>query len=216
MPGPAGCPPRAAPAASVAEQISLRNSVSGDEAFLRILHADSHPELATLDLAPEGITHLLDLQITAQQSQYLAAYPAARDQLVCVAEHPVGRCWTHQSDAELRLLDLAILTRHRRHGIARGVLHTLCHRAETKGVPVRLHVWHANAPAQRLYARMGFRSQAQAAGYLAMEWLPGTAAPEATAAPETTRRRSSTREPSTSSESQVVLNETTKQRGPHV
>lgn len=170
----ADSPSLVAPAGSVAEKVTLRGAVPGDEAFLRSLHADIHPELAALALPPEAAHRLLDLQITAQRAHYHATYPAAHDQIVCVGMHPVGRCWTHRSDTELRLLDLAIVSGSRRQGIGRNVLHALCHQAATIGVPLRLHVWHGNAPAQRLYTEIGFRRQGQAAGYLAMEWLPGS------------------------------------------
>lgn len=144
--------------------VTLRDAESVDGPFLRELFADSRPELQTLP------AELLDMQLNAQLAQYRATYPGARDQVIRSAGHRVGRCWTNQSEDELRLLDIAVFSAHRGQGIGRAVLSDLCAEAADADAPLRLTVWHANTAARRLYARLGFRDTTEANGYLSMEW----------------------------------------------
>ena len=147
-------------------QVTLRCAQEADQSFLWALYVDSHPEFA--HLPPEVAAGLVELQLRARRIGYLAAFPAATDQLIELAGVPVGRCWTHQSDTELRLLDLAVLSAHRRQGIARTVLTALQAHAADAGVALRLSVWRDNPAASRLYSRLGFVAHDQVNGYLSM------------------------------------------------
>lgn len=149
-------------------QSTLRWAQPADQWFLRALFVGTHPEFALL--APEVAAGLIDLQLRAQASAYRAHYPEAIDHIIELAGVPVGRCWTHQSDTELRLLDLAVLRSHRRQGIARRVLTDLQTSAAEGGMPMRLSVWRENAPAGRLYDELGFVQHGQHNGYLNMEF----------------------------------------------
>lgn len=147
--------------------VTLRIVEPADAHFLCTLFADSRPELRMLP------ADLVDLQLAAQLAQYRATYPKARDEVICSADQPVGRCWTNRSPDQLRLLDIAVLSSHRGQGIGRAVLADLCAQAAAAAVPLRLTVWHANTAAHRFYARLGFRETSEASGYLSMEWAAG-------------------------------------------
>lgn len=147
-------------------QVSLRCAQPADQSFLRALYVDTHPEFA--QLPPEVAAGLIELQLGAQRIGYLASFPAATDRLIELAGVPVGRCWTHQSDTELRLLDLAVLSSHRRHGIARSVLTGVRTHAADAGLTLRLSVWQANLAARRLYDQLGFVVRDEVNGYLSM------------------------------------------------
>jgi ribosomal protein S18 acetylase RimI-like enzyme len=145
---------------------TLRCAGSGDRSFLRSLYIDAHPEFG--QLPPDAAAGVIELQLEAQRGGYLTSFPAAVDQVIEVAGVPVGRCWTHQSDTELRLLDLVVLGRYRRHGIARSVLTGLQARAAQAGVVLRLSVWRDNLAARNLYDQLGFVVDDDVNGYLRM------------------------------------------------
>jgi ribosomal protein S18 acetylase RimI-like enzyme len=147
-------------------RVSLRRAQLDDESFLWALYVDAHPEFA--QLPPAVAPGVVELQFRAQRAGYLSTFPAATDQVIELTGTPVGRCWTHQSDTELRLLDLAVLSSHRRQGIARTVLTSLQTRAAAAGVTLRLAVWQENVAARALYDGMGFVVGNEASGYLSM------------------------------------------------
>lgn len=139
-----------------------------DAAFLRALFVAGRPELAALAETGGAGEQLIDLQLRAQHADYLHRHPQAQDSLVVVDGQRVGRCWTAESPAALHLLDVGVHPVFRRRGIARAVLADVCRRADEIEVPVRLHVWHDNEPARRLYAAAGFEVIAEIGGYLTM------------------------------------------------
>jgi ribosomal protein S18 acetylase RimI-like enzyme len=147
-------------------QVTLRCAQPSDQPFLRALYVDTHPEFA--QLPPAVADGLIELQLRAQRTGYLASFPASGDELIELAGTPVGRCWTDLSATELRLLDLAVLSGHRRQGIGRIVLDVLHARAVHAGVALWLSVWQDNLAARRLYDQQGFVVQDRVNGYLSM------------------------------------------------
>lgn len=147
--------------------VSLRGTVARDDTFLRGLWLDARPELQLLP------AELVDLQISAQRTQYLRNHPAAVDEIVELEGEPVGRCWTAGVDGELHLLDLAVRADRRRRGIGRAVLDVVIERAAAHGVAVRLTVWSANADARRLYRAAGFTEFGQVGGHVVLRLVPG-------------------------------------------
>jgi ribosomal protein S18 acetylase RimI-like enzyme len=147
-------------------QVTLRCAQPADQPFLRALYVDTHPEFSHLPAAIAA--DLIQLQLEAQRTGYLTSFPAATDQLIELAGVPVGRCWTHLSNTELRLLDLAVLSSHQRQGIGRTVLDGLQARAVQAGVALRLSVWQDNLAARKLYDQLGFVVQDEVNGYLSM------------------------------------------------
>ena len=159
-------------------QATLRRAQPADQPFLQALFLDSRPDFAQLPPAMAG--DLIRLQIAAQHTGYLTSFPAAVDHVIELgtdsAAVPVGRCWTHLSETELRLLDLAVCERMRGQGIGSSVLGELCTMAERAGVPLRLSVWQANEAAVRLYRRLGFLEDGTDGGHLRMLWTAPKAA----------------------------------------
>jgi ribosomal protein S18 acetylase RimI-like enzyme len=84
----------------------------------------------------------------------------------------VGRCWSSRSDDEIRILDIAVLTRFRRRGIASQVLRELGAQAVNVGLRLRLSVWHANDPAIAMYRNLGMNACGEHNGYHELEWSP--------------------------------------------
>ena len=154
--------------------LSLRPAVHEDEPFLHALYLDAHPEFTLLPAA--AADEVVTLQRRAQRAEYRAAYPTSVDHVVEYDGARVGHCWTSVGDAELRVLDLALLTAHRRRGIGRAILEQLLARAAASGTALRLSVWRDNVPARTLYARAGLAVEAEQNGYLLMAARPGEAA----------------------------------------
>jgi ribosomal protein S18 acetylase RimI-like enzyme len=129
------------------------------------------------------------MQFQSQLSQYRSSAPDAVDWILELGPpaedpggrpEPVGRCYLQQAPEGHRLLDLAIRSKWRRHGLGSMVLARLCADAERAGVPLRLSVWQANQDALRLYLRHGFVSDgaesgidgdvSETTGYLRLRW----------------------------------------------
>lgn len=155
----------------------LRPVEPQDRPFLEILFREVRaPEFAPLGL-PEPMLHqLLDLQFRSQISGYAAQFPDADDQLILIDEQPAGRLLVHRSPAEIKIVDLALLTSHQGVGAGTHLLRTLAEESASAGIPLRLTVRFDN-PARRLYERIGFRHTGGDGLNLNME-LPGhTAVP---------------------------------------
>lgn len=73
---------------------------------------------------------------------------------------PVGRLWLDAGESgRWRLLDLAVVAKRRRQGIATAVLGALIAAAEDSGAEIALTVERRNADALRLYLRLGFEDE---------------------------------------------------------
>jgi ribosomal protein S18 acetylase RimI-like enzyme len=147
-------------AAAVASTLSIRPAEGSDEALLLRIFAESHcAGFELMGLEPGALAGLIRMQYQARQAQY-RGYPGAAEYLICRSTGRdgvvVGSCWLAHTAEQLRVLDIAVLTEHRRHGIARAVLGELCAQAMAAGKPVGLSVWHQNAAARELYRALGF------------------------------------------------------------
>jgi len=161
--------------------LALRPSGSEDAALLRQIFLESHCagwELLPLDEA--AYQQLVEMQSAARQSQYRTAFPGTFEQIIEANGVPVGSCWISESADELRVVDLAVLTAHRRQGVATAVLRRLGAQAAAENKPVRLSVWQDNLAAQELYRSLGFRPvpagqerMVATAGYSELEWSVG-------------------------------------------
>lgn len=159
-----------------AASLELRAATPADEPFLRRLYADARgAELARLPLDEPARETLLRIQFDAQSRSYAAAHPHASNDVVLVDAAPAGRLWVDRSGSEIWLIDIALVSEHRRRGLGGRLLTALIDEARERGCAVRLHV-EAHNPARRLYERLGFRVVAEDQVYLAMACAPGPAA----------------------------------------
>ena len=134
----------------------LRPVTREDDAFLFTLYASTRArELAAWGWSPAQQDVFLRMQYQAQSRHYAARYPAEGHTLIEVDGQPVGRQWLARTEAEVWLVDLALLPSHRGQGLGTRLLGAIQEEAARARVPVRLHVTRDN-PALRLYARHGF------------------------------------------------------------
>src|SRR6185369_374460 len=105
---------------------------------------------------PEAIrAPLLEMQYQARMRGIRENYPQAVEEVLRRNGAPVGWIVIARCDAEIRLVDIAVLAQHRGTGLASTRLRELIAEAAREGKPLRLSVAAGNR-AIELYRRLGF------------------------------------------------------------
>jgi ribosomal protein S18 acetylase RimI-like enzyme len=160
---------------TTAEGPALRPAGRDDaELLYRVYASTRETELAGVPWDAAAREAFLRLQFTAQDRHYRARFPDARYDLVVRGEEVLGRLYLDRGGQAWQVLDLSLLPQHRGKGIGGRLLAAVLAEAGAAGRPVRLHVERSN-PAQRLYARLGFRLIADEGVYLLLESKAGPA-----------------------------------------
>jgi ribosomal protein S18 acetylase RimI-like enzyme len=152
--------------------VAWRSAHPEDEEFLSALYTSTRAE----EVAAWGWTAaqeeaFLRMQFQAQRQAYQWQFPGADHQIILRQGQPVGRCLVYRTEAEIRLVDLALLPEDRGAGLGSAVVQALLDEAQQAGKPVRLHVTPTNRAA-RWYARLGFKPIGETPTHLSMEWSP--------------------------------------------
>lgn len=154
--------------------IAFRSITDADLPFLARLYASTRAE--EVARAPgwseQQKREFLQLQFDAQHRFYQEQFPRADYQIIERGGEPIGRVYTDRRDAEIRLIDIALLPAHRGGGLGRLLIEDLQEEASEQGLPLRIHV-EKNNPAYRLYLRLGFETIADKGVYDLLEWSPG-------------------------------------------
>ena len=152
--------------------ISLRPVTATDADFLCAVYASTRAdELAVTDWSDEQKAEFCKMQFTAQDAHYRQHYPTAEFSVVEHDGTPAGRLYVDRWSKEIRIMDIALLPTHRRHGIGTGLLRALMDEARAGNKLLSIHVERMN-PALRLYERLGFKIAEDKGVYLLMEWTP--------------------------------------------
>lgn len=155
----------------------LRPSSPADHEFLFRLYADTRwAEIAPLGWNKAQQEAFLRMQFNAQQRWYETVYAGADQQIVMLDDQPAGRLLIHQATHAATLVDISLLSQYRGRGLGTILLNELLEQCRRSSLPLRLQVLRTN-PAQRLYARLGFRGIGEDQLYLQMEWQPDNALP---------------------------------------
>lgn len=93
-------------------------------------------------------------------------------QIIQVDDQDAGVVVVREQDGELYLALIELLPEFQRRGVGTAVIHTLQQRAVARGLPLTLHVLKTNAPARRLYERLGFAITAEEETRHKMTWSP--------------------------------------------
>jgi ribosomal protein S18 acetylase RimI-like enzyme len=149
--------------------ITLRPATDEDEEFLFALFDSARGvELAML---PEPLrTQLMKQQFAGQMQTYAARYSSREHQIILVDGDSAGRVWVHESDTELRVVDIALLPEYRSRGIGGSLYRDLLDRAASAGKAVRCAVASNNPGSYRFHERLGFHVTSQDGIYTQMEW----------------------------------------------
>jgi ribosomal protein S18 acetylase RimI-like enzyme len=138
------------------------------EFLYRVYASTRAEELAVVPWDDAQKEAFLRMQFDAQDRWYREQYPRASYEVIVVDGEPAGRLYLHRGDAELRIVDIALLPEHRGNGVGTSLLHDLLAEADTAGKRVTIHVERMN-PALRLYQRLGFRVAGEHGVYLLLE-----------------------------------------------
>jgi len=150
---------------------TLRPATPEDDAFLYALYCSTRAEeMAAFGFNDAQRDAFLRMQYQGQRMQY-GQLAGTTHHLVLHGGAPVGRLLVMRSDAELRLVDVALLPQLRGQGVGTALLRQLQEEAGRTGKPLALRVLKGN-PAARLYDRMGFALERDEGLYLAMAWRP--------------------------------------------
>jgi len=138
------------------------------EVLFRIYASTRAAEFAAMPWDEATLEAFLRSQFAAQDAHYRSAYPDASYDLIVAGREILGRLYVDRTDRAWHVLDIALLPEHRGQGLGTALLTRLIAEAGAAAKPVQLYVERFN-PAQRLYARLGFRPLADEGVYLLLE-----------------------------------------------
>ena len=107
-------------------------------------------------------------QFDAQDRWYREHYASASSDIVMIDGEPAGRLYVYRGEAEIRIVDIALLPETASHGAGTALLRDLLAEADAAGMSVTIHVERFNA-ALRLYERLGFMVAEDKGVYLLLE-----------------------------------------------
>jgi len=154
------------------ESITTRSVKPEDQNFLVELYKSSRgDDLRGLGWDEQRISEFLDMQYEAQQNFYDTDYRDAADELILLADKPIGRLMIESRPHEIRCIDLGLLPEYREHGLGTGVIQKLQETARREKKPLRLQVIRF-CRAVNLFDRLGFVRTSETGTHFQMEWTP--------------------------------------------
>jgi len=152
--------------------VSLRPVTDADQEFLVGVYAGTRAdELAQTNWDDSQKDAFIRWQYQMQKQEYETRYPNARYDVILVDGVPAGRMWVGSDDAQIRLLDIAVIPEFQNRGVGSYLLRQLIDEATRENKPLRHMVFVLNQDAFRFYERLGFKTIEDVGGYLHMEFL---------------------------------------------
>ena len=152
------------------EAIQYRASTSADEPFLMGVYATTRDaEMQLVPWTPEQKAAFVAQQFMAQKNHYEEFYPSCEFLIIELESEPIGRLYIDRAEAEIEIIDIALLPRFQKRGIGRMLLEEILAEGRATGKLVRIYVEHFN-PARRLYDQLGFRHVDTNGVYHQLEW----------------------------------------------
>jgi GNAT superfamily N-acetyltransferase len=140
-----------------------------DRAFLLAVYdATRRSEFSTLGWSDPQLDAFMAMQFEAQGRHYAVAFPDAAHLVVLVGGEPAGRIIVDRTDAEIRIIDVALLPHHRRVGVGGALVRQLCEEADTGHLPLRCQVALDN-DARSFWAHLGFEERGIDGLHVALE-----------------------------------------------
>lgn len=135
---------------------TLRAVEKDDREFLLEVYAAGREiELAAVpwDAAMKRV--FVEHQYTAQDAFYQSEYPGSSQKVILFDGERAGRIYLHKTDDEIAILDMAVVPRFRRKGIATAIVKQLQAEGGANRISVRIFIERFN-PAGSLFAKLGF------------------------------------------------------------
>lgn len=143
-------------AAARALGVDYRPAEDDDLAFLLQVYADSREEeLAITGWSAATKAQFIRQQFEVQHRYYRENYATAAWLVILHEGRNAGRLYLEELTDQIRIIDIALLSRSRRRGIGTAILSDLARESDSKSKPLSIHV-ERNNPARRLYERLGF------------------------------------------------------------
>lgn len=150
--------------------LSFRPITAADLPFLQQVYASTRAEeLAVLPWTDAQKAAFLSQQFNAQHADYQRNYPGAEWLVVTLAGDAIGRLYVERNGREHSIIDIALLPKHRDHGLGSAIMGDLMDEAAAAGKPLTIYVEKFN-PALRLYRRLGFQTIEDKGVYELMRW----------------------------------------------
>jgi len=125
--------------------LSLRPARSEDEEFLYQVYANTREEeMAQTGWDEAQRESFLRMQFNAQHAYYHEQFPDAQYSVILSGDGPVGRLYVDRRDDEIRIIDIALLSEHRRNGFGGTLLGELIEEATATGKLIQIHVERNN------------------------------------------------------------------------
>jgi len=143
-----------------------------DMAFLAELYQSTRwEEVLQAPWTDQQRLDFLSQQFNAQHQHYTTHYPHAAKLIVIKNHERIGRIYVDRDDVSICLIDVALLPKHRGHGLGTQLLKELLIEAQDSNKKVVIHVENFN-PAYAWYLKHGFKQVEDKGVYQYMEWLP--------------------------------------------
>ncbi|MEJ2445956.1 MAG: GNAT family N-acetyltransferase [Exilibacterium sp.] len=153
-------------------KLHFRTVTDTDRDFLLELYASTRAsELSQTSWDERQINAFIEMQFRAQDIHYRNHYQGALFQIVELNAQAIGRYYLHETEQDVRIMEITLLPDKRGGGIGRSLLQREIQIAHTNGKTLSLHVECFN-PAMRLFERLGFRTKMPGQVYHYMECEP--------------------------------------------
>jgi ribosomal protein S18 acetylase RimI-like enzyme len=130
--------------------------------------------LTVIGLPEAQLNALVQMQYRGRKMTYAAQYPEAEDSILLDhSGEPVGRLLVNRKPDCWRIVDIAVLTKHRGRGLGTRALEECQRQAAAVGARLELQVAPQN-PARRIYERLGFRTIREDAVAVEKVWSPAS------------------------------------------
>lgn len=152
--------------------IQLKPITEKDIPFLYEVYKSTRlEELTIANFSKEELENFLKMQFNLQHTQYMKIYKNADFDIIYYNNSPVGRLYVARANKDIRIIDIALLTNHRKKGIGKKLISDLIKESEKSNLPLSLHV-EKNNPILPFYKRIGFKELEDRNVYFFMERLP--------------------------------------------
>lgn len=152
--------------------ITLRPAEAEDREFLLQVYAAGRE--MELSLVPwDAVTKraFVEHQFDAQDAFYRSEMRGSTHEVILLDREPAGRLYLYRADDEIAILDLGILPRFRRKGVASSIIRSLQAEAARSGNGIRIFIEGFN-PSASLLTKLGFTLASDDGVNHRYEWRP--------------------------------------------